>query len=316
MMTMDDNPNYDLMVMRAREMLLDGSGVSIDRLPLLRVIFERAATQCSESLRQLFSSVALFTIDGIVTERIADVLDSCDSNDVFGIIHVQAWDSRFLIAIEQGTVLLLAEALFGGDGTEAPVGDKRPLSNIELQLAKRAFELFAQALQSAFATVCETAFRLDRVETRLDFVTIAPRTAFAIKTRLKVQMLGREGHIFTLIPQSALNSIRQELERDIAAEGPAGDPQWLKQIRNEVGLSVVAVQGLIEEFHFTLADIANLRVGQVMRLEATTKTPVKLVCNSEHLFWCDLGRADGFHTLKISESVSREQELINEILGN
>lgn len=120
--------------------------------------------------------------------------------------------------------------MFGGDGRESTVIEKRQLSNIELRLGKKAFDLVAQALQNAFATVCETIFKLDRVETRLDFVTIAPRTAFGVRARLTLRILGREGNMFVLIPQTALNSVRQDLARDVAAEISVRDPRWAKQI--------------------------------------------------------------------------------------
>jgi flagellar motor switch protein FliM len=204
------------MVMKAREMLLDGAGISVDRMPLLHVIFERMAAQCAESLRQLSASPALFLVESAATERIADILDGYESNVVFGVIHVQPWDSRLLIGLEHEFVFTLAEALFGGDGGESTVIEKRQLSNLELRLAKKAFNLFVQALQNSFATVCETIFKLDRIETRLDFVTIAPRTAFGVRAKRAKLMLRILGRVFVLIPQTALNSIRQDLVRDVS----------------------------------------------------------------------------------------------------
>lgn len=310
---MHESRNYDYMVMKAREMLLDGAGISVDRMPLLHVIFERMAGQCSDGLRQLSSSPGLFLVQSAVTERIADVLDSCD-NVVFGIIYVQSWDSRLLIGLEHDFIFALAEALFGGDGTEVVVIEKRSLSNIELRLAKKAFELFAQALQNSFATVCETAFKLDRVETRLDFVTIAPRTAFGVRAKFTLRILGREGTMFVLIPQTALNSVRQELVRDVSSEVSVRDPRWTKQIQSEIGQTDITIRGVIEQRHFNLEDIATLKVGQVLTLEATAKSRVKLECNSESLFWCDLGQADGFYTLRVEDFVNQEQELIDELL--
>jgi|SRR5579875_314690 flagellar motor switch protein FliM len=209
---------HSVAMKKAPERLLDGAGISVDRMPLLHVIFERMAAQCSEGLRQLSASSALFLIESVTTERVSDVLDDCESNIVFGIIYVQAWDSRLLMALEHNFVFALAEALFGGDGSEPPVSEKRQLSNIELRLAKKAFDLFAQAMQNAFATVCDTIFKVDRIETRLDFVAIAPRTAFGVRTRLKLRILGRESSMFVLIPQAALNSVRQDLVRGAARD--------------------------------------------------------------------------------------------------
>jgi flagellar motor switch protein FliM len=305
---------HDYMKMKAREKLLDGAGISVDRIPLLHVIFERMAGQCSESLRQLSASPALFLVESVITERIGDVLDGCESNVVFGIIYVQAWDSRLLIGLQHDFVFSLVEALFGGDGSEAPVNDKRQLSNIELLLAKKAFDLFAQALQNSFAAVCETVFKLDRVETRLDFVALAPRTAFGVRTKLKLRILGRESDMFVLIPQTAMNSVRQDLVRDLSTETAVRDPRWTKQIHSEIGQTEISIRGIIEERHFSLEDIAGLKIGQVLTLQATAKTRVMLECNTEHLFWCDLGQADGFYTLRVEGFVNQEQELIDDIL--
>jgi flagellar motor switch protein FliM len=311
---MQETSTHDYLKMKAREKLLDGAGISVDRMPLLHVIFERMAGQCSENLRQLSASPALFLVESVITERIGDVLDGCESDVVFGILQVQAWDSRLLIGLEHDFVFSLVESLFGGDGGEAPLIDKRQLSNIELLLAKKAFELFARALQNSFASVCETVFKLDRIETKLDFVAIAPRTAFGVRTKLKLRILGRESNMFVLIPQTALNSIRQDLVRDLSAEMSVPDPRWTKQIHSEIGQTEIEIRGVIEERHFCLEDIACLKVGQVLTLKATPKTRVKLECNAEHLFWCDLGQADGFYTLRVEDFVNREQELINDLL--
>jgi flagellar motor switch protein FliM len=302
------------MLKDAPQRLLEGARVSADRIPMLKVVFELMASQCSDALRQWSSCPALFSVDTIVSDRIGDVLDGCDGSVVVGVFYVQAWDSRLLIGLDHGFVFALAEALFGGDGSETFLIEKRQLSNIELRLAEKAFDLFGGALQTSFATVCETTIKLERVEPRGDFVAIAARTAFGVKTEIKVRILGRDSSIFILIPQAALNSVRQDLARDLTAEMSLRDPRWTRQIHSEIGRTEIMVRGVIEERHFTLRDIAGLKAGQVMPLQATAKTRVKLEGNAEPLFWCNLGQTDGFYTLRIDESVDQVQEFINGIV--
>jgi flagellar motor switch protein FliM len=201
-----------LMLKDAPERLLDGARISIERMPMLHVVFERMASQCSDAFRQLLPSPALFSVKSLTTERIGDVIVDQDGTSVIGITYVQAWESRLLIGLDHDFVFSLADALFGGDGSEQPLQEKRPLSNIELRLAEKAIDLVSKALRDSFATICETTFKLDRIETRLDFVAIAPRTAFGVRAKIEVQIMGRGINIFILIPQTALNSIRQELE--------------------------------------------------------------------------------------------------------
>jgi flagellar motor switch protein FliM len=295
------------------ERLLDGARVSIERMPMLHVIFERTASQCSDSLRQLLPSPALFSVESIATERIGDVIDGHDGNTVIGIVHVQAWEARILIGLDNDFIFALADGLFGGDGTERPFSERRPLTNIELRLAEKALELVGKALQGAFATVCETSFKLDRIETRLDFVAIAPRTAFGVRAKIKVRIMGRELGIFILIPQTALNSVRQGLERDPAAEMSVRDPRWSKQINEEVGRTEVTVRGVIEERQLTLDDIASLRAGEALTLQANAKTKVRLECNAEPLFFCDLGQAGGFYTLRTGDFVDQQENFENDL---
>ena len=62
---------------------------------------------------------------------------------------------------------------------------------------------------------------------------------------------------------------------------------------------------------FTLGDIASLRAGEVLALQANAKTQVRLECNAEPLFFCDLGQADGVYTLRTDDFVDQEQELLD-----
>ncbi len=296
------------------ERLLDGAKVSIERMPMLRVIFERMASQCSESLRQLLPSPALFSVESIATERVGDVIDGHDGNVVIGVVYVQAWESRLLIGLDNDFIFALADGLFGGDGSEQPRSEQRSLSNIELRLAEKAFDLVGKALQSGFASAGETIFKLDRIETRPDFVVIAPRTAFGVKGKLKVRILGRDTGIFILIPQTALNPVRQELERDPSAETSIRDPRWSKQLQDEIGQTEVIVRGVIEERHLTLGDIAGLRAGQLLTLQANANTKVRMECNEEPLFFCDLGQANGFYTLRTASFVTYEQESVDDAI--
>ncbi|WP_036261235.1 flagellar motor switch protein FliM [Methylocapsa aurea] len=296
------------------EKLLDMGGVAVDRMPMLHVIFDRMAAQCSEYLRQLSSTPAFLTVAEVGTERIGDVLDAYEGNAIVGITYVQAWDSRILIGLDRNFIFNLVEVLFGGDGSEAPIAEKRDLSAIEVRLAQKIFDLVCKALRASFASVCETVFKVERVETRLDFAVIAPRTTFGVSAIINLRIQGRNGGMFVLIPQAALNSIRQQLGRDLSNDMALRDPDWTKQIESEIGRTEVAVRGVIEERQFVLADIASLRVGQILALQATAKTRVKLECNAEPLFWCNLGQADGFYTLRLDEFVNQEQEFINDVL--
>ncbi len=72
--------------------------------------------------------------------------------------------------------------------------------------------------------------------------------------------------------------------------------------RAEVKLRLV-----MEEREITLGEAADLKVGQVLRLQASPKTRMKLESNKQPLFWCQLGQAEGGYVVKIEDPVDLDQ---------
>lgn len=298
-----------------QQRLLEAAGISIDRMPMLHVIFDRMAGQCSESVRPFSSAPVLFSVNSIASERIEQILDGYENKCIVAIFHVQAWDARILIGLDYHFVFTLMDAFLGSDGSEPPVSITRGLSNMEIRLAQTLFDFFAKACRTSFAPIAEVSFKFERIETRLDFAVIAPRNSFGVITRLKLRALGRGGEMFVVIPQAALNSIRQNLGRDLINDAAVRDPHWTKQIKGEISRTEVEVLGVIEERSFSLDDIAGMKVGQIFKLQATTNSRVRLQCNGEPLYWCQLGQGEGHYTLRVDDFIDQEQEFIDDVLS-
>jgi flagellar motor switch protein FliM len=105
------------------------------------------------------------------------------------------------------------------------------------------------------------------------------------------------------------------LARDVTEDVSVSDPRWAKQFENEIRRTEVKLRATIEEHQFTLGDIADLRVGQVLKLQATPTSRIKVECNNEALFWCQLGQDDGAYTVRIEDFVDQEQEFLDDILA-
>ncbi|MGX5734412.1 flagellar motor switch protein FliM [Bosea thiooxidans] len=302
--------------------LLDSTGISIDRLPMLRMVFDRLATGCADAARQMSTSPTYFSVGSVQSQRVGEALDAYGDNTIAGIFHAPEWDSRILIGVDRDFVFTMIEMLFGADGSEPPFKhepsfpeDERSYTNIEIQVAQVMCEMAAKNLQSAFAPVCDVTFTLDRMETRMYFATLGSRSNLAVKAQLLVQGLDSSGQMFIVIPQTALNPIRQNLARVQSGMSSARDPRWSKQIKTEVNKTEVRLKAILEERPMTLGDICALKIGQVIELQASPRSPVQLQCNDETVFWCQLGQRDGSYVLRVQDSASHEQEFLDDILS-
>ncbi len=301
--------------MSAPERLFDSAGVSLDRMPMLRVIFDRLAMQCSENARQLSTAPAYFSVHSIKTERIGKILEAAEGKAVVAVLHVQAWDARIMVGLDNKLIFALVEALFGGDGSESPYIENRALTNIEMRVAQKAFDLITRALHKAFSVIEETHFKFERVETRMDFAVVAPRNNFAVLAKLNLRILGRAGEFFVAIPQAALNPIRQSLTADRSNDAATPDPRWSKQIKTEGWQGRGDGTGDHRGRRLYARRYRRPEGRQCAAVKATPKSRVKLECNSEPLFWCQLGQAEGKYTLRVDDIVDAEQEFLDGLVN-
>jgi flagellar motor switch protein FliM len=121
--------------------------------------------------------------------------------------------------------------------------------------------------------------------------------------------------MFVVVPQAALTPFRQALSRIVSREPANPDPAWVKQISDEVQRTAVTIHAVLESTDYTLGDIADLAVGQVLKLKATPRSRVKVESSEQPLFWAYLGQNEGMHTLCIDEPIDREQEFIADVLA-
>src|SRR5690554_6220372 len=138
---------------RMTDRLLDAAGLSVDRLPMLPVLFDRMSRTFADTLRQKSTSPSYLSVSDIDNERIGDVRDANESNAMVSVFHVPEWDSRILIGIDRDFVYTMVEVLFGADGTEPPLDEERPFSNIETRIARSTFIDAAKALKDSFEPI-------------------------------------------------------------------------------------------------------------------------------------------------------------------
>lgn len=291
-----------------RTRLIEAGGLSLDRLPMLHVVFDRLTTSCSDNLKHLVASPVYFSFSGVQSGRFGELLDAYDNNAVAGIFHAPEWDSHILVGLDRDFIFTMIEVLFGSDGAEPPVDDERAFSGLELRVAHIILEQVGKALEASFSLVAATPFNLERTETRMEFAVIGGRNNKAVEAKFLLQGLNRGGEMFLILPQSVINPMRPALSRVLTGDSAARDPKWTQQIAAEVQKAEVTLRAILEERTLSLGEIAELKVGQVIGLDATPTTRVKLEGNDRPLFWCHMGQAQGSYVLRVDEAIAQDKE--------
>lgn len=293
--------------------LLDAAGISVDRLPMLPVVFDRMARVMADAMRQKSPSPSYVSVSCIENTRIGDVLDEFEANALVAVLYSPEWDARVLIGFDRDFIFTMIDVLLGADGTEPPIDEERSFSNIETRIARTIFEVALKALEESFSPIAATSLKIERIESRMDFAVVGRRNNPAMVARLLLQAIGRGGEIFVVMPHSTLNPLRQNLSQVLSGEMSSRDKQWTQHFHNEIQRTEVKLEAILEEREFTLADLCDLQVGQVIELQATARSPVTLACNQQPVFTCQLGQLDGSYTLQIEDLIHEEKDLIDDL---
>jgi flagellar motor switch protein FliM len=296
--------------------LFTGASNFVERMPMLRVAFDRAAATCTEDLATTSDLPLQMTLQGLESGIAGDLLDKYDGRSVVGVLHASRWSARLLVNADRDAVFTIVEAMLGGDGSQPAYSIERAFSRIELRLAEAFFQRIAKALEGALTGIADTPINLESAGREIDYDVIGGRSSPAVLARLRVDAGVRGGEVLVTIPRAALNPLRQVLARVPAKDGPPADARWSEQIQSQVSRTHVTLSAILDERPGTLGEVAAFHVGKVVELNATTNSRVRLECNGERLVWCHLGKSQGKYTLRVEEFIDREQEFLDEILSS
>ena len=286
-----------------------------ERLPMLPVALQRVGAACMEELGALSAQKPEVAFLGLDSGRLGEFFDAETENGPAGFLGAPGWDAHLLVCLDRDLVYTYVDLVFGGDGSQPFFGEARPLSRIELRIAQTFVARLTKALAIAFEPFAPTGFVMDGELGRANPDRLGgPKAPVAIACyRLEV---GRcSGEFRLAFPDAVLTALKPAFARPPAGRAGTADPGWVRQIHVEVNRTRLEMRAVLEERPRTLAEIAALRVGQILPLEATPRSSIRVDCNGEPLLWCEMGQSSGVYTLRVRGFVDREQEFMDGILS-
>jgi flagellar motor switch protein FliM len=265
-----------------------------------------------EALATLFKAHSSGTIDEIKPTSLFEFIGGCEGRTA-AVLHSGQLDTRLLLIFDRGIVDTLVTSVFAGDAASdraaaAPARPNRTLTNIEAGLVAELAQRLGQALDKGFAQVVSLAVAFERLETLVDVYALGRRDMPAVAAQLTIETPGGRIVLTVLMPQTLLAPIRKSLSFDPESETSTSDPRWTRQMEVGVTKARVGVTAVLDELEMTLGDIADLAVGQVLRLHGAGMGRVRLECGGREMFWCKLGQGEGRYSLEIEEPIELESD--------
>lgn len=295
--------------------LLEPPKLEVERLHVLKGVLERLVTTLAERFRDYCNVPSSFFVNQVESGNSWDVLDSYEDS-IAGIYYCRQWDSKIVIGLDRRFIFSLIDAAFGGDGSMPPFEADRPFTSLEARLARSVFSIVVPELEDLLNPITPVNLDLEKLETKLDFQILGQTDVPVIAVQILFQILDNGGRMFMIIPQSALYPIRKLLERSRALDGTSVDPEWQKKMQDGLASSTMLLKGVLEGPEMTLDEITALEPGQILRLDADTKSLIALECQDERLFWCRLAQSKSQFALVVEQPIDRQKELVADLISS
>ena len=282
--------------------------ISYERLPMLEIVFDRLVRLMSTTLRNFTSDNVDVSIDGIVSLRFGDYLNSVPLPAMLGVTRADEWDNHGLAVVDSALIYSVVDVLLGGRrGTAAMRIEGRPYTTIERTLVERLVGVVLDDLTAAFEPLCPVNFRFERLEVNPRFAVISRPSNACVLVRLRVDMEDRGGKLEILLPYATLEPVRELLLQQFMGEKFGRDSIWETHLAEELRHTDIGLDVVLDEQMMPLSSVLNLKVGDQIALGVPPGAPVRLRCGDVPLFEGEMGRKGQRLAVRIEREVERRK---------
>lgn len=280
--------------------ILSSALVSYERLPMLEVVFDRLVRLMSTSLRNFTSDNVEVSLDNISSTRFGDYLNSIPLPAMLSVFKAEEWDNFGLITVDSSLIYSIVDVLLGGRrGTAAMRIEGRPYTTIERSLVERMIHVMLSDLSAAFEPLSPVTFRFERLETNPRFATISRPSNAAIVVRLRIDMEDRGGRLEMLLPYATLEPVRELLLQMFMGEKFGRDSIWETHLAEELWLTYVPMEAVLDKQIMRLSQVFNLKVGSRIMFDTSPNSLVNLRCGDVSLYSGKMGRKGDHLAIRI-----------------
>ena len=288
--------------------ILNSALVSYERLPMLEVVFDRLVRMMSTSMRYFTSDNVEVSLDNILSLRFGDYLNSIPLPAMLSVFKAEEWDNYGLITVDSSLIYSIVDVLLGGRrGTAAMRIEGRPYTTIERNLVERMVHVVLSDLSAAFDPLSPVTFRFDRLETNPRFATISRPSNAAIVAKLRIDMEDRGGRLELLLPYATLEPVRELLLQMFMGEKFGRDSIWETHLAEELWMTEVQMEAVLDEQVMNLRDILKLKVGSKIMLNASPDSTVRLRCGDVPMFDGKMGRKGNHIAIRVGSKIRKEK---------
>lgn len=282
-----------------------------DHLKTLEIIHENYARLITNFLSGYLRTLVHVEVISVEELSYYEFNNSISNPAVLGIADFTPLQGSIIFELAPNIVFCTIDRILGGSGSSNQ--RIREYTEIELAIIERIMVQLLNLMKEPWENVAQIKPRFEKIETNAQFAqVISPNEMIALIT-LSTRIGETEGMINVCIPYPVLESVLPKLSTKFwfSAREKVFDEKGKEILEKKIEHTKIPVKALLGSIVLTVADIAELQIGDVIQLDTNVNQDMKVYVGSIYKFKARPGVRKNRVSIKIT-GVIREEEEENE----
>jgi flagellar motor switch protein FliM len=282
--------------------------ISKDQLRALRTIHDSFSRSFGTYLSGMLRTLVDINLLSIDQATYSEYMLSLSVPSCIYIVASKNLKGAAIMEISPQFALTVVDRLLGGTGNR--VGNIRELTIIEQNILRKMVESGLSILTDAWRHVYRLNLYIESFESNPQFVQIAPASETAAVVSFEIIIRDMTFPMNLCFPYFVLDPLIQNLSTswsNVGIKRPSNRES--EAVRTRVQLSKLPLVVKLGSARLPMKDLAQVRVGDVIRLDERADEYLKIVVNGKPKFWCEPGISKARRAVRIVRRVSEMEEL-------
>jgi flagellar motor switch protein FliM len=279
--------------------------VSKDQMRSLQTLHEAFARNFGASLSGFMRTIVEVKVATCEQMTYAEFISGLPNPTSFNLIEASSLEGTICLEISPLIVYPMIDRLLGGSSHDLFI-PQRPMTPIELRLISNITRRALDALSEAWESVLAVKFSITSSESNPQLVQIVPPNEVVVVVGLELKMSNRAGTMNLCIPYNVIEPVMEDLSSQSWFSVVKGDAtgEIARALTTQLNRAPLGVTAVLAETSMTVADFAQLQVGDVILTEKACAKPVVLSVEGEKKFLGSVGQHKGKRAIRISRSIT------------
>jgi flagellar motor switch protein FliM len=281
------------------------------RMPTLEMINERFARLFRISLFNLLRRSPEIAVGPVQMNKFSEYVHSLHVPTSLNLVRIHPLRGMGLIVVDPKLVFAVVDNFFGGNGRFAKI-EGREFTATENRIIQMLIKHAFADLKEAWSHVYSIDVEYVNSEINPHFANIVSPTEIVVVTSFHVELDGGGGDLHVTMPYAMIEPLRELLDSGMQSDRVEHDERWLQSLKEEIEDSEVELGALLGRSRITLAELVNLKAGDVIPCDFLGRATV--LAEDIPIFRGTYGMSRGQQAVKLDERIRRHKPSIVDAL--